>query len=178
MPEGADAGRPVMREPESQGLVTHRVMDAAVAALLLAVGAVVVADSWRVGATWGSDGPRAGYFPFYIGLFLMAASAYTLAATVFAGGGQGQAIFVKRAQFKSVLQVLIPAAIFIFVVGYIGIYVASALYIGAFMFWLGGYPLWKLAPVSVLVPFFLFLMFEIWFLVALPKGPLESWLGY
>ena len=29
-----------------------------------------------------------------------------------------------------------------------------------------------------LVPVALFLMFEKWFLVPLPKGPLEAWLGY
>jgi len=28
------------------------------------------------------------------------------------------------------------------------------------------------------VPFALFLLFEIWFLVPLPKGPLEEFLGY
>lgn len=167
-----------MSEHQGDSLVSRRVMDMAVAALLLAVGALVAYDSWRIGATWGSDGPRAGYFPFYIGLFLMAASAHTLIAAWLAGAAKGEPSFVKRAQFKSVLQIFVPAAIFIFVTGYIGIYVASALYVGVFMYWLGGYTLWKLAPVSVLVPVSLFLMFEIWFLVPLPKGPLESWLGY
>ena len=36
----------------------------------------------------------------------------------------------------------------------------------------------KAAAVGVAVPFVLFLMFEKWFLVPLPKGPLEAWLGY
>ena len=35
-----------------------------------------------------------------------------------------------------------------------------------------------IAPVAILVPIALFLMFEIWFLVPLPKGPLETALGY
>jgi putative tricarboxylic transport membrane protein len=167
-----------MPEHKGSSLVSRRAMDMAVAVLLLAVGALVASDSWRIGATWASDGPRAGYFPFYIGLFLMASSAYTLIATWLDGAAKDGPSFVQRAQFKSVLQILIPAAIFIFATGYIGIYVASALYVGVFMYWLGGYSLWKLAPVSVLVPLSLFLMFEIWFLVPLPKGPLENWLGY
>jgi hypothetical protein len=175
MPERADTGVP---EHQSSSLVSRRAMDAGVAALLLAVGALVAFDSWRIGATWGSDGPRAGYFPFYIGLFLMAASGYTLIATLSGGGARDVASFVKRAQFKSVLQILIPAAIYIFAVGWLGIYLASAIYIGAFMYWLGGYSPWKFLPVSVAVPFVLFLMFEIWFLVPLPKGPVEAWLGY
>ena len=32
--------------------------------------------------------------------------------------------------------------------------------------------------VSIAVPLALFLLFEIWFLVPLPKGPLEDFLGY
>ena len=38
---------------------------------------------------------------------------------------------------------------------------------------------WHIAvAVAVAVPVLTFLMFEIWFLVPLPKGPLESFLGY
>jgi hypothetical protein len=36
----------------------------------------------------------------------------------------------------------------------------------------------KSAGVAVLVPLALFFMFERWFLVPLPKGPLEAMLGY
>jgi len=34
------------------------------------------------------------------------------------------------------------------------------------------------AAVSLGVPLFFFLVFERWFLVALPKGPLEAYFGY
>ena len=36
----------------------------------------------------------------------------------------------------------------------------------------------KALAVSVCVPLVLFMMFERWFLVPLPKGPLEAWLGF
>ena len=38
-------------------------------------GAIVIVDSLRVGITWADDGPRAGYFPFYIGCLLAFAGA-------------------------------------------------------------------------------------------------------
>jgi hypothetical protein len=145
--------------------------------VLLGLGAVVVADSLRVGMTWASDGPRPGYFPFYVGLFLMAASA-TAIVTAFLAGGKPRVGFVSRTQIVAVLQLLLPAAVFIVAIGWIGMYFASALYIGAFMAWFGRYPPWKIVPVSVAVPFAFFLMFEIWFLVPLPKGPIEEFLGY
>src|SRR3546814_5990931 len=85
---------------------------------------------------------------------------------------------VERQQFADVLKVLVPSAIFVIAIGFIGIYVSAALFIGAFMRWLGRFPWYLIAIVSLTVPFALFLLFEIWFLVPLPKGPLEDFLGY
>jgi hypothetical protein len=45
------------------------------------------------------------------------------------------------------------------------------------MRWLGKYPWWKVGTVSVGHSVVLFCIFEIWFLVPLPKGPLERLLG-
>ena len=101
----------------------------------------------------------------------------TLLITLFTTSA-GHARFVEREQFRRVLQVLIPSVIFVIAIDYIGIYVAGALFIACFMWWLGKYPLPKVVVVSVLVPLILFFVFEVWFLVPLPKGPLEAALGY
>jgi len=74
--------------------------------------------------------------------------------------------------------VVVPTAIYVALIPYIGIYVASALLIAAFMKWLGKYHWVTSIAVAVVVPILTFLMFEIWFLVPLPKGPLENFLGY
>jgi putative tricarboxylic transport membrane protein len=86
--------------------------------------------------------------------------------------------FVERSQLKQVLQVLVPTAIFVVSIGFLGIYLASALFITFFMWWLGKYPLYKILPIAILIPVLLFFMFEVWFLVPLPKGPIEDALGY
>ena len=44
----------------------------------LVLALLVIKDSLRVGTGWGDDGPRSGYFPFYVGLFLIGASGWTL----------------------------------------------------------------------------------------------------
>jgi putative tricarboxylic transport membrane protein len=77
-----------------------------------------------------------------------------------------------------VLQVLVPMTIFVVLAIYIGIYIAMALFIGFFMIWHGRYSLYKTIPVAIGTPVVLFIIFEIWFLVPLPKGPFEAWLGY
>jgi putative tricarboxylic transport membrane protein len=86
--------------------------------------------------------------------------------------------FVEPEQFRRVLQVLIPSFIFAFAIKYIGIYIAGGLFIACFMWWLGKYSLLKTIMASVLVPLVLFIVFEMWFLVPLPKGPVEAFFGY
>jgi putative tricarboxylic transport membrane protein len=85
--------------------------------------------------------------------------------------------FVEVGQLKMVLAVLIPTAIYVAAVTWIGIYVASTLFIAFFMRWLGKYAWWKVAVVSVCTSAVFYMIFEKWFQVPLPKGPLENLLG-
>jgi hypothetical protein len=162
---------------EGKQLVSTRTMDIVVAGLLMLVAAVVMGDSWEIGASWGQFGPETGYFPFRVGAILFISSTVIFLSNIISKGS-GSDVFVTRPQFKAVLQVLIPTAIFIASIGYLGIYVAGALFIAFFMWWLGKYPIYKIVPISVLIPLALFVMFEIWFLVPMPKGPLEAALGF
>jgi putative tricarboxylic transport membrane protein len=168
-----DTGEPT----EAQGGVTYRTVDVVVAAILMAVGAVTMMSSYELGAGWSPSGPESGYFPFYVGLLIFASSTVTLLVSLLTRTPDRTA-FVEREQFKRVLQVLVPSIVFVFAIDYIGIYVAGALFIAFFMWRLGKYPLAKVVPVSVLVPLALFVVFEVWFLVPLPKGPVETFLGY
>ena len=157
--------------------VTNRTMDAVVALMFMGVAALVMYDNWRIGASWASDGPEAGYFPFYVGLLMFIASAGTFAMALFTKHPD-LGNFVDRSQLHSVMQVLVPTAVYIAVIFVVGIYVASALFIAFFMWWLGKYSIVKILPVAIGVPFALFMMFEVWFLVPLPKGPLEAAFGF
>jgi len=156
-----------------------RTLEIAVAALLFALGALVVFDSYRLGSKWGDDGPQSGYFPFYIGLLICASSAVILAKAVRDRTLAGTP-FVYREQFKRVLTVLIPAALYVLLVKLLGLYVASAVYIAFFMIWLGRYPWWKGIAVGVAINAAFFVMFEVWFKVPLFKGEFDplSFLGY
>jgi hypothetical protein len=148
-----------------------------VAALIFAIGAVVVYDSHSIGAGWASDGPQAGYFPFYIGVMICLASGWILGQTIFGGHSSG-GVFVSLRKLRLVLAVLLPAIAFVVAVYFIGLYVSAALFIAAFMRWQGRFSVLRILPVSLAVPVLLFFMFEIWFLVPLPKGPVEAFLGY
>ncbi len=163
---------------DSPQLVSVRTMEIAVALVLMAAAGVVIADSLRLGMNWRPiEGPAAGYFPFYIGMILALSSAITLLRALADKPAAGQT-FVTQQAFKRVLAVLLPLILYIVVLGVIGIYVASAIYIALFMWHFGKYPLTRGVPLGAAISLALFLMFEVWFLVPLPKGPLEEFLGY
>ena len=168
-------GRPA---PADQGAERpafgHKSAEVVVAALFLALGIVVMWDSVRLGARWGSDGPQAGYFPFYIALLMCLASAVNLVVAVLKKGERG---FVEVGQLKLVLSVLVPSIAYVALVAGLGIYVASVIFIAFFMRWLGKYAWWKVAAVSIGNSVVFFLIFEIWFKVPLPKGIVERLLG-
>jgi len=170
-----------MDEQESaagDGGISTRTMEIVVALVLLAVSALVVIDSYRLGSKWGDDGPQSGYFPFYIGGFICLASVATLVQAFV--GNRSTAQFVTWAALKQVMLVLLPAIVYVLCVQMIGIYVASAVYIAVFMIWLGKYSRTRSLAVGIGVTVAMFLLFEVWFKVPLYKGlfnPL-SWTGY
>jgi len=147
-----------------------------VALLLVVLAGLVIKDSLRVGTGWGDDGPRAGYFPFYIGLALLLSAGWVALKQLLRWRSHER--FADRAQMASVWAILWPMAIYIGVIFALGIYVSSALLIGYFMLRHGKHGPALAAAVSLGVPLFFFLVFERWFLVALPKGPLEAFFGF
>ena len=166
-----------VRQGDARGVVGARGMEIAVGGLLMLVALVVIVDSRRLGAGWGADGPESGYFPFFVGLILMVSGLMNIVSALRTPVGHG-GVFVERGQLRTVLQVLVPTVIYVVAIAFLGIYVSSALFIAYFMWRLGGYRGAKVPAVAILVPLALFMMFEVWFRVPLPKGPLEAALGF
>ncbi|MBI3434213.1 MAG: tripartite tricarboxylate transporter TctB family protein [Proteobacteria bacterium] len=162
--QSADAGGP-----------SQRAVEAGVALGMVGFALVVIVGSLQVGIGWGDEGPKAGFFPFYVGLIIFAASVINLLQA--RARIAGERLFAEWSALRQVLSVVIPTAIYVAVLPWVGIYFASAVLIGFFMRWLGRYGWALIAAVSVGVPLAFFLVFERWFLVPLPKGPIENLLG-
>jgi cell division protein FtsW (lipid II flippase) len=157
--------------------LTNQAFEAIVAVVISLVGVVMMVDARRVGMDWASDGPKGGYFPFRTGAILSIASVVVFLRALF-GKHRNHELFVSWGRFKMVLAVLIPTVLYVVATQFIGIYVASAVFIGGFMRAIGRFDWPKVILISVAVSVVLFWMFEIQFLVPLPKGPLESLFGY
>jgi putative tricarboxylic transport membrane protein len=161
---------------EGRAAFRTRAAELGMAVFFLAIGALVIFDSIRLGAGWADDGPRPGYFPFYLGLLICIAATVNAARALLLSGAKNKP-FVEVGQLKLVLTVLVPTAIYVAAVTWTGIYAASVVFIAFFMRWLGKYAWWKVLVVSLGTIAAFYVVFEIWFQVPLPKGPLESLLG-
>lgn len=158
-------------QDDKSGVGTH-VVDAVTALLVMGLGGVVLFGSSKLGHEWTSDGPGAGYFPFYIGLILAISGAGIFFQALF-GKKKNTDVFVDREQLGRVFSVLLPAAVYVLAIQLIGIYVASVVYITLFMVILGKYSWVKSLAVGLIVNVVFFLMFEVWFKVPLFKGEFD-----
>ena len=152
----------------------HKVVEAGVALLIALFGIVVIIGSLKAGINWGAEGPRAGFFPFYIGLFIVVASAINFWHVLRDGDGE---LFAEWTQLRQVMSVVIPTAIYVGAMPFTGLYLASLLFIGYFMRWLGKYRWVTVLAVAFGMPIITYFIFERYFMVPLPKGPIEDWLG-
>ncbi|RDV03493.1 tripartite tricarboxylate transporter TctB family protein [Undibacter mobilis] len=155
---------------------SHRGVEIGVTIFVALIGLIAVIGSLQVGAGWGSDGPQAGFFPFYIGLSILISSAVNL-MHAWNTKGDGK-VFATWLQLRQVSSVVVPTTIYVFAIPYIGIYVASIILIAVFMTWLGRYRPQVTLPIAIGMPILVFVIFEKWFLVPLPKGPVEKLLGF
>ena len=149
---------------------------------------IVIFDSMRLGFNWREgEGPAPGYFPFYVAVILGISSLINLASARSRArrrrdlrlgtalrprpGGADPEPHLRGADRRHLSRADQRAGL--------GIYVASAIFIIAFMMVdRAREPAEGRGRGDRWCPLALFLMFERWFLVPLPKGPLEAWLGY
>ena len=169
-------GEPVAIAGADRPVARTRTVDLAVSLLLLAFALLMGWDNWRTGASWESDGPQAGYFPFYLSVLLGGASVFGLITTLIAREGDDP--FVTREQAVRVLQVLVPTLLFVLLTQVLGIYLASFILTAGFMWFIGRIAIWKSLVTSFLFTAAMFVTFEIAFNVIMPKGPLEAAFGY
>lgn len=163
-PEGAGEAGP-----------SHRAVEIGVAVCTALFALVVIVGSLQAGITWGAEGPRAGFFPFYVALFILGGSAVNF-MQIYSARGLG--VFAGWGQLRQVGSVVLPTAVYVALIPWLGIYVSSILLIAVFMRWLGQYGWASVLATAIGMPLLTFVVFERWFLVPLPKGPLEELLGF
>src|SRR6185503_6412470 len=111
-----------MENGEQRSAASVRTVEFGVAAVIFLFGALVVFDSYRIGARWGEDGPQAGYFPLYVGL-LTCFSATVIFVRAMRDSVLAAESFVTRDELKKILTVLVPTVVYVSLISYLGFYV-------------------------------------------------------
>lgn len=165
-----------MQNP-SGTLLSRFAMEATTALLTGLIGAIVCYGSLEFGIGWGDAGPEPGYFPFYVGAIIVAASAVNLAMACVHHRRDAAAAFLTREQGRRIFTFFGPMFLFVLASSFLGIYVGMILYLFGVMVYQGGYGIVKAAAISLTTAVVNFCLFEVWFRVPLLKGPLEALLG-
>lgn len=154
---------------------SQRTAEQVVAVVMALFGGAAIAGSLQVGIGWGAEGPKSGFFPFYLGLLIVIGSLVNL---FHACSIPVDRTFAAWDQLGRVLTVVVPTAVYVTAVPYIGLYVASFILITGFMIRFGRYSPLFAGGLAAGVIVATFVTFEHWFLVPLPKGPIEDLLGF
>lgn len=145
----------------------------ATAAVLIAIAAVAMLDT-RAGALPDPSaqvpgGLRGGWYPFWsatLALVTLVVVLYRSATTP----QPAQGPFGGREGVLQVIRLVVPMLVLVGLIGWLGFYVAGALYLGVFARYIGGYRwVWTVAS-AVGIPAVIFFVFEKLFLVPLPKS--------
>jgi putative tricarboxylic transport membrane protein len=168
---------PTAPADDSPAVTTTRTIEVVAYLLLLALALLLGFDNWRSGMGWAKDGPQSGYLPFYLCVILAGAALWGLGAA-WLTRTKSSRTFVTRDQLRRVMQVFVPTLLFVLVVQWLGIYVASFLLVAGFMSVIGRIALWKSLLTSFLFALIMFVTFEVAFDVIMPKGPIEAILGF
>src|SRR5258705_9860895 len=111
-----------------------RAADLATALVLMALGGLVIFDAVRLGYDWGSDGPKSGFFPFWLAVAMVITCGLIIVQSL---RRRTDTPFVSREQLRPVLSVLVPATAMVALTEVAGLYVAAAVYIAFYMRWVG-----------------------------------------
>lgn len=152
----------------------HRKVELGVAAAFGILGLIVIAGSLQVGIGWGAEGPKSGFFPFYVGLAIVVSSALNFRHAL---KSERDRLFAYFSQLAQVAAVVGPTAVYVIAIPFAGMYLPSIVLIAGFMKLLGRYRWPASIAVSVGVMAATYVIFEKWFKVPLPKGPVEFYFG-
>lgn len=146
---------------------------------LVAAGAVLLRQATLLPIGWSAIGPGAGFFPFWLSIGVTVTAVALLVQSVRAPRhAAGEGAFLPSGAWKPLLAVFLPIVAIIALLRYLGVYVGGVLYLAGYMRLVGRHSWGLTAVVSLLVPLALFMVFEQWFLMPLPKGTLLELLLY
>jgi len=182
-------------------MLTRRHVEVATGVALAALGGITAYGSLENGTGWTDFGPAAGYFPFRIGLILVAlglaialkygltgrraaaSNASVVDDTEIAGPAALHPAtnfderFFEPGSLGRIASVFIPTAVSAALIPWLGLYLSGALFLVFSMMTLGKVGVAKALVIALCTMGAFFVLFEFWFQVPLAKGVVMPLLG-
>ena len=155
-------------------MVSGRSLEAATALITGAFGAAVVVSSLDNGIGWSAAGVESGTFPFIVGLVILAGSLFNLVQ----GWLQARAVILGLSELRRVGMLFVPALVFVGIIPLIGMVPAAAFYVFGALAWHKRGSLLVPALAAIGAALALYLIFELTFQIALPRGALGTLFGF
>lgn len=152
--------------------------ETACALILLLLAGVVAREAIRLDIGWGDIGPKGGFFPFWLSVLLALSSLKILISSFSRHNGNNARPFTTRNQLWLVLTVLVPIVLVVPSITVVGFYLTAFFYLALYIWWTGKKPWFVVLSISILFPVSIYLIFEKWFLIPLPKGMVEPYLPF
>ncbi|WP_419898837.1 tripartite tricarboxylate transporter TctB family protein [Roseomonas sp. USHLN139] len=146
------------------------------ALVVLGFGATVIWGALEHEVGWGDDGPQPGTLPFWLGVIAMAAAVVIAVQALRKSDLLGGQVVLGRTAAKQTASFLLPVAALVALTVPLGLYLAMGIYLFAMVMW-HGHGLKAALITAVAAILFNWFAFEYWFMLPLPKGPIEAWLG-
>jgi hypothetical protein len=140
-----------------------------------AIGVAVIKGALEMDVGWTSSGPDAGYFPFRVGLIILAASIVNLVQRGFLTPAEGD--YISRKDAGAMALFFVPLVGLAIGSLWLGLYLAIALYLILAIGWIGKVAWHKTLGIALGASIALYVTFEFIFRLPLPKGPLGPLFG-
>ena len=153
----------------SRPAVTRRGLEIATGAITGAFAIAVIVSSLEVGSGWSAGGVGSGTFPLIAGALVLAGSLFNVGRALL----EPDAALLGPAELRRVGRLFLPAAGFVAAMPFLGIYVATGLYLAWALSVQHRLALWRSALIATATMLTLYFLFERTFQVILPHG----WIG-
>lgn len=148
-----------------------RKADIITALLIIAYCIISMIDAMKLKIGWVKNvGPGGGFLPFWLSLAMGVCALIVLVQILLEKEPSTDPFFKDREGLIAVGKVFFTTLFCVILYVFIGAYFGSIIYIAVYMLYIGKRPKFQTALISVLVPVGIWLMFEYFLKIPLPKG--------
>ncbi len=130
----------------------------------------VIVQAWQVDFGWREGQPQAGFFPFWLGLFLAVCGVAVLVPALVASKESAVAFFHDRTALASVVKVSVTGAVMLVLTYLVGFYAAAIAYLFVYTRFVGKHRWLAVILMSLLIPYGSYILFERTLKILLPRG--------